>query len=330
MNKNLIKVLSLAGSVVMSVSLFAGCGQTSSSSTTETKDAVKMETITVWSNNASQKDQDEKMVADYNKGEGKTKGINIDYKIYGGDYNNVLKIAISAGEGPDIYKNIDSSYVKSGAAIPLEDLPGANDWLKSYKDSGLLLNNVSIFNGKVYSVPYIATTCAVAYNKDLLKKNGFNNPPKTWAELSDMARTITKNGAGKEFGYIEGLKSTGYVAWNGLWQGITGTGHNEWDPVTAKYDYSSFAPFLQIVSDLKKDGCWFPGVEGLNNDGARAQFAQGNIGFKLSGSWDVGVLTTQFPAKMDWGFCRPVMDEANAYKYIMKLEPSFSVGTKAK
>lgn len=322
MKKRAIKQLSLGLCFLVSTSLFAGF------STAASKQYRKMETITVWSNNASQKTEDEKMVADYNKGEGKSKGIYIDYKVFGGDYNNVLKIALAAGEGPDMYKNIDSSYVRSGVAIPLEDLPGAKEWLKNYK--GLLLNNVSVFNGKVYTVPYNAVTCAVAYNKDLLKKNGFSNPPKTWSELAMMARTITKNGDGKEFGYIEGLKSTGYAGWNGLWQGITGTGHPEWNPVTGKYDYASFAPFLQIIADLKKDNCWFPGSEGLNNDGARAQFAQGNVGFKLSGSWDVGVWTSQFPAKMNWGFCRPVMDEKNAYKYIALLAPSFAIGTKAK
>lgn len=329
MKKNLIRALCVAGTIMVSTGVLAGCGQKNDSDKSSGSQSTKMETITVWSNNASQKAEDEKMVADFNNGPGKEKGITIDYKIYGGDYDNVLKVALSADEGPDMYKGSNFAFIKAGQAMPLEDLPGAKDWLKSYKDAGLLQNNVSVFNGKVYSVPYNSLTCAVAYNKDLLKKNGFNNPPKTWAELKQMAETVTKNGNGKEFGFIEGLKSTGYAGWNGLFQDIASVGHSEWDAVAGKYDYSSFAPFFQILVDMKKEGVWFPGVEGLNNDGARAQFAQGNIAFKLSASWDVGVWKDQFPAKMDWGWCRPVMDESNVNKYYIQNLPSFLIGKKA-
>lgn len=343
MNRKMTRVLTASLGLSLTLSVFAGCGNTekAAESTTAASTAastqsaapsssqsVKMDTVSVWTNNASQKDQDQSMVAAFNEGAGKEKGIQIEYKIFGGDYNNVLKVALAADEAPHLYKNLDYSYVKAGWAIPLEDLPGAAEWLKRF--DGKLIDNVHRFNGKTYGVPYMALTCAVAYNKDLLKKNGFENPPKTWEELRDMAKVITKNGNGKEFGFIEGLKSTGYVAWNGLWQNLSSVGTTEWNGVTGKFEFSKHADFYQILADMRKDGSWFPGVEGLNNDGARAQFAEGNIGFKLSASWDVGVWKDQFPAKMSWGFCRPSMASGENFKYTVRTEAALSASPKAK
>lgn len=340
MNRIMARTLSVALGCALSVSLFAGCGSTekatdssvtstsTSQATTSTSAPVEMQTVSVWTNNASQKVQDEKMVADFNNGVGKEKGITIEYKIHGGDYNNVLKVALAADEAPHLYKNLDFSYVKAGWAIPLEELPGAQEWLKKF--DGKIIDNVHRFNGKIYGAPYVGLTAAVAYNKDLLKKNGFENPPKTWEELKEMAKVITKNGNGKEFGFIEGLKSTGYIAWNGLWQDLSSVGVPEWDGVNGKFAFAKHADFYQILADMKKDGSWFPGVEGLNNDGARAQFAEGNIGFKLSASWDVGVWKDQFPAKMDWGFCRPSLASGEEFKYFVKTEPALAVSPKAK
>ena len=52
---------------------------------------------------------------------------------------------------------------------------------------------------------------------------------------------------------------------------------------------------------IKEDGSIYPGTESTDNDQARARFAAGDIGMKTAGSYDYGVLTSQFPANCDWG-----------------------------
>ncbi len=339
MKRNITKLMSAGICLILSVSLLAGCGQGKEKAPdasptpgngTQTKE-VKMETVQVWSNNASSKAEDEKMVADFNNGVGKEKGITIEYKIYGGDYMNVLNVAAAASQAPHIFKLAQGNLVQFANAnwsLPIDEMPGGKDYLKKY--DGLLQPGYNIIKGKTYTVPVAVSTLGVAYNKDLLKKNGFANPPQTWKELREMAKTITKNGGGKEFGFIEGLKSTGYVAANGLWHYVASTGHTEFNHQTGRYDFASMKPFLQLWVDMKNDGSWFPGVEGLNNDQARAQFAEGNIGFKLSASWDPAVWKDQFPAKMDWGICRPVEDVNNRYKDYAYQSISLVFGAKAK
>lgn len=348
--KRYLKVVALLMVLTMSMSLLGGCGQGSEGAQEDATDAstdngndtsdndagkeeeteVTMETIEVWTNNASTKAEDEKMVADFNAGPGKEKGIQIDYKIYGGDYSDVLAIALAAGEGPDLFKVPQTNlaqYATAGFITPITAYPGGQEFVDSYGDS--LQNNYNIINGDVYTVPYTISSIGVAYNKELLAKNGYDEPPKTWSELKEMADTITKNGEGKEFGFIEGLKSTGYVSVNGLWHYASSLGHAEFNTETKRFDFTSMTPFVQLLADMYAEGDWFPGVEGLNNDSARAQFAEGNIGFKLSASWDAGVWQDQFPAKMDWGVCRPVYDLDDVHKDYTWQTHSLALGANA-
>ena len=45
-------------------------------------------------------------------------------------------------------------------------------------------------NGKVYGMPWIMDVKYFMYNKDILQKAGFTNPPTTWEEMLDQAKVI--------------------------------------------------------------------------------------------------------------------------------------------
>jgi multiple sugar transport system substrate-binding protein len=49
-------------------------------------------------------------------------------------------------------------------------------------------------NGKVYGMPWLMDVKYFMYNKDMLQKAGITNPPKTWEELVDQAKTIKSKG----------------------------------------------------------------------------------------------------------------------------------------
>lgn len=330
------KILTLLLALVMVMSVFAGCNENTDSKdeevVTETNEEtqeevqqesenevdkeVTMDVIEVWSNNAHSKVQDIEMVEEFNNTIGKEKGIQIDYKVYGGDYNNVIQVAISAGQAPHMYKmaNVDiGSLSKSEAIVAVNDLPGGEEFLTKYE--GMLDPVDNQYDGKTYTVPFAKLAAGVAYNKELLAKNGFNEPPKTWDELRNMAKVVTDNGGGKEFGFIEGLKGSGISKWNGLFHNVASVGHTGFDFSEGKFSYIDFAPFFDTLYQMKAvDKSWFPGAEGLNNDAARARFAEGVVAFKMSASWDVAVWADQFPTTMEWGVCRPVEDVNNRYK----------------
>ena len=49
-------------------------------------------------------------------------------------------------------------------------------------------------NGKIYGMPWLMDVKYFMYNKDILQKAGFNNPPATWEELADQAKVIKEKG----------------------------------------------------------------------------------------------------------------------------------------
>jgi multiple sugar transport system substrate-binding protein len=49
-------------------------------------------------------------------------------------------------------------------------------------------------NGKVYGMPWLMDVKYFMYNKDMLAKAGFNEPPKTWEEMMDMAKALKEKG----------------------------------------------------------------------------------------------------------------------------------------
>ncbi|MDD6736172.1 MAG: ABC transporter substrate-binding protein, partial [Clostridiales bacterium] len=82
-----------------------------------------------------------------------------------------------------------------------------------------------------------------------------------------------------------------------------------------KYDYSGLKVPMETWLGMKEDGSIYPGADSLDNDSARAMFAEGNVGMKFAFHFDVGVLNDQFPAKCDWGVCPyPVNEDGTGYK----------------
>ncbi|HKG55189.1 MAG TPA: extracellular solute-binding protein [Anaerolineales bacterium] len=49
-------------------------------------------------------------------------------------------------------------------------------------------------NGKIYGMPWLMDVKYFMYNKDMLQKAGITDPPKTWEELVDQAKTIKEKG----------------------------------------------------------------------------------------------------------------------------------------
>ncbi len=49
-------------------------------------------------------------------------------------------------------------------------------------------------NGKVYGMPWLMDVKYFMYNKDILQKAGFDQPPKTWEEMVDQAKAIKQKG----------------------------------------------------------------------------------------------------------------------------------------
>lgn len=61
--------------------------------------------------------------------------------------------------------------------------------------------NSTIYQSKIWGLPWYMDAGILYYRKDLLASNGFDHPPVTWSELKQMATTIMAND-GPKYGYV--------------------------------------------------------------------------------------------------------------------------------
>lgn len=307
--------------VMLAISL-AGC----SGGTGETGDAGnagEVTTITIWSGDSHSQETMNRVIAEYNQTKGKESGIQIEYSVRDGDYGQVLDMALASDQGPDLFgmSNPVTNYAERGYIMPIEDLPGGAEYVQQYAD--LLVEDTHTYQGKTYKVPFYVVTTGLIYNKDMFRKygivdeNGEPTPPTTFDEVREYAKIMT-NPDEREYGIAIPLKSSGIVGTDIANLSLSSSGYKLFNPVTGQYEFEGVKPVLEMFMGIKEDGSYFPGAEGLEDDPARAQFAEGGIGMKFSGSYDVGVLNDQFPAKIDWGVAPyPVADPANRYRQRM-------------
>ncbi|MDR1900950.1 MAG: extracellular solute-binding protein [Treponema sp.] len=295
----------------------------------------KLTEIVVWTNDGHNKTDYEAAVAAFNAadGLGPKNGIKLTYTVYGGDYWNAVDVAAQTGELPYIYKTNQRlpQHVAQGIVLPYEELPSYSAKINRYRQ--YQYEGITSFGGKIYALDVMGTAySSMAYNKDLLKAAGFDAPPETWAEFERVVIAESRVDSGKKFGMAIPL---GYVNYHENFIDrvfAPSYGKYFWDFTRGRFVFSEFTEFFEMINRITKAGGMYPGIENLNDDTFRAQFAEGNIGFILvNPSYNVGVLYDQFPAKIDWGVAPiPVKDTAKSYNPSAGGASYYSINVKAK
>lgn len=303
----------LATTLMCSIS---GCGKQTASSDTSV--------VTVWHGNGHDKEFMEEHVKEWNETIGKEKGVKINYVYQSGDINEKIELAFKSGSAPDIFTGGNTEVLaKNGQIVAVEDMPGGDKLLERFGD--FIMPSRHMVDGKTYIIPTSATTFGLVYNKDMFRaagivdENGEPTPPKTLAEMREYAKRLT-NADKKEYGIVYAGKFSAWYSIDVGYMGVPSEGVNGYDPRTGKYDYTATKAVLKTIMGIKRDGSCYPGFEGLDNDPARARFSEGGLGMKTAASYDYGVFTEQFPAKIDWGVAPfPVEDENRKFKQIMEI-----------
>lgn len=326
--------LLLAG--FMAVSMLSGCGKAEEgqekqeesvgvSVTDENSEEVQKEVaeevteIVIWSANAHSKEYMIEEAEKFNETIGKENNIKVVYEVYS-DAQQLLDVAIINGEGePDIWSNMDfAKAAENGYVLCLDDIPELEDFMAEHND--YRVNGVNCIEDKCYRVPVGSQAYGLAYNKDMfveagiVDENGEAKPPTTLEEMIECARILTQPDK-QQYGMIFPLQWGSSYGYEIEYTSYGITGFARYDARTGLYNRSEgIAPLLNTMMTIKDEGLMYPGTEALDNDQARARFAEGNVGMKFCVTWDIGVWNDQFPAKFDLGIAPvPVIDEDNAY-----------------
>jgi multiple sugar transport system substrate-binding protein len=283
------KVFSLCLIVVLAASLF-GCSSISETTGqskktgSDKKGVVELTLLTHYS--AAQEKELKKYIDIWNKENPK---IQVKHKSIA-DFAQLLPTIMAeqtSGQIADIlhvYSLWGGQLAKSNVlAQPPADV--LDDIKNNYADSAIKGSTV---NGQIVGYPTEVETYALFYNKKLLADAGFTNPPKTWDELYDMSKKITKrDGKGKVlvegFGLTSGWDSAVVHPYLSLVHSAGGSFLNE-DNTKVTLNSEAGLKALEFEQRLIKDGITDPSINVLQ------AFPSERVAMTINAGWWNGSL----------------------------------------
>ena len=162
--------------------------------------SAQSNTLTVWLQVDAQNGWPAVVAAANNKFEAAHNGWNVNVQYQGwGDHLQKFDATIAANTVPDVIEmgNTEmTKYMAAGAFANITANKGQFDnsghWLAGLKKS-------SMFNGKLFGVPYYAGSRLVTYRTDLFKKSGVKGAPKSLAKFETDLAKVKKHDHSKGF-----------------------------------------------------------------------------------------------------------------------------------
>ncbi len=304
-----LKAISLAIAAVTVLSCVS-CGKSEQAS-------GKRVEIRVMSGDRARMDELQTATDEFNKTNDKNIHVTLDF--LGDNAGDVIKAGYTSESAPEIHSamggSLDDLAIENGWYREI-DAQTIDEWRGKYGDISIAKADKK--TGKTYALlsPPSDTDCSgykFLWNKELFSQAGLDpeTPPKTWAEVREFAKKITAVGGGKKYGYVMPFKDSIFTRYYVVLPSATSGLYNAdgFDPVKGEYDFSVYAQLIKVYRDIIADGSVFPSPNTIDNDTARAQFAEGNIGMICAAGWDVDVFSQQFVPKQDWGIAEyPVID----------------------
>lgn len=260
--------------------------------------------ITYWTIDRHDADYIKQVIETFNKN---NPDIEVEMTVMADNFTQSVDIAFASNQAPDVFRTTDFvSFVKKGYLMPLDELMSSQ---MKERFGKLMVAEANTFDGKTYSLPSTGQLWRLIYNKDLFAKAGLTEPPKTIAEMVDYAKKITE--ANKDigaYGFAGNFKSasSAFTRIANPIMSLSGTSTIDgYNYKTGEYDFSVYKPLLEGLRQMKVDGSLLPGVESLDIDPLRAQFAAGKIGMYFNHSGEPGVYQSQFPTKINWDSALP-------------------------
>lgn len=336
------KVFALFLAIVMLAGCLGGCGQksagtpdstaaSSNSSTVTTGkligDNVKFDTgkdlkgeLNIWFYEDGKRFI-QPLFDDYKKYRPNVK-LNVTY-IPWGDYWKKIPIAISGGNGPDMfyfhnmYQNL---MVDGGLMQPYPDDLVAN-LRKDYKN----VDTYKSLDGKTYYIGVGGGHGMIFYNKKMWAKAGLTdaNIPKTWEELRQIAIKMTEKDGNK-------IKVSGFNYNNGA-----GAFINDWSLLSGRFLFSEDGKDITIDNDSFKKSMEFfinlykkDGVCNSNFPESLQSFKDGTTAMLWSHPYFAGILRNDVP-NLEFGVFPQPKFEGNARNWHYN-NPDVSMGINSK
>ena len=198
------------------------------------------------------------------------------------NYDSVSKTLLTRAAGqdaPDVAQVSDqwvAAFYEMDALLAMDDILPEEAVADFYEGS----KEGTTIDGKLYSAPWILQPMCMYYNKDLLEKAGYDNPPETWDEYIDACYGIAELGTDEAGNTIYGrsfastvLVGAGYFSLMDIW--ANGGAFSDADG-NITFDSPETIAAYEEIQEMVKEGVIAPGLQIVDN---RSLFGNGQIGF---------------------------------------------------
>jgi multiple sugar transport system substrate-binding protein len=175
-----------------------------------------------------------------------------------------------------------AQFAAAGWTKPLNDSVGAPDtfmarYLPAYGEA-------NVVGGNIVALPAFADAMFLYYRKDLLEKYGLE-PPKTWAELAEAARTVVAG----EGGNLQGLSFQGKAIEGAVCTFLLpywSMGHTLVDADgRLSFDRDAAVKSLALWKEMADKGIAKPNIAEVATDDTRKEFQAGDVVFAVNWSY---------------------------------------------
>jgi len=219
--------------------------------------------------------------------------IHIDAQVYGAadQLGPKLDAAVAGGTPPDLLwwaPAFFPRYAEAGVLRSLDDLM-AQDPSFDHGDVYPFLWELGSYKGRVYTSPFSVNNLAVYYNKKMFREAGIAEVPRTWPELREAARRLTRD---RVFGFEIPIGTAEWTVWT--WQCFLWQAGGELlspDARRAAFHHRAGIEALDFWRALKDDGsATFSETDaGYKTDG----FLAGRVAMTINGPWNYPLLRDQ-------------------------------------
>lgn len=239
--------------------------------------------------------------------------ITIDFQVYADNYGQMLDLAFSTNNAPDVFQLTDPFNDTLAKGYMMDLTPFFTDDALARFGEGAFVEGINMSGGRIYSAPYTASASRLFYNQDIFDRLGIKGPPSTLAEMVEYATLVTNELGGEGiFGFSGNFKSAASAVARSIDMLVMRDGGTRagFDFKNGVYDFSSYKPVLEAYREIFATGVCFPGSESLDIDPLRTQFAAGNLAMYISVSHaEPGVYASQFPTEANWNCAQlPTVD----------------------
>jgi multiple sugar transport system substrate-binding protein len=291
---NIKKVASVFFAASLTLGGLAACSTGNNSATTKDTSKNGVTSIEFWAApNPPQQVYWKEMAAEFTKENPKIK-VNVSPMKESPTSEASIQSAIAGGSAPTMSENINRGFAAqladSKALVPLDQVDGFDKVIQS-RNMENTMKGWKFADGHQYVLPIYSNAMLFGWRLDILKQLGYNEPPKTYSQMLDVAKKLKAKFPNKYVWANADLADpTGWKRWFDFFMLYNAASNGNKFVEGSKFtgDEKAGQQVLGLMNDLNKDNA-------LLTRQAQNPFESGLGIFTAVGPWTIPYWANQFP-----------------------------------